>query len=92
MTKSELHRLVEELPEEVVERLENGSAVTLALTEDGGRLVLREIDPDQAWFWTPAWQQGEREVDAEIAAGHLERFGSDEDLLAALTADLKPLD
>jgi len=28
---------------------------------------IRVIDPDQAWYWTPEWQEGEREVDAEIA-------------------------
>jgi hypothetical protein len=25
----------------------------------------------QAWFWTPAWQEGEREVDHAIATGDL---------------------
>ncbi len=24
---------------------------------------------NQAWFWTPEWQQGEREADDEIRAG-----------------------
>lgn len=28
-------------------------------------------DPDQAWFWTEDWQAGERQADAEIAAGEL---------------------
>jgi hypothetical protein len=92
MTKAELHRLVDRLPDDVVARLEQGSAVTLTVTDDGGRLVLREIEPEQAWFWTAGWQRGEREVDAEIAAGQLERFSDDEEFLAALTADLKPLE
>jgi hypothetical protein len=26
------------------------------------------IDPDQAWFWTPAWQAGEREADQQLEA------------------------
>ncbi len=30
---------------------------------------LVEIDPDQAWFWTPEWQEKEREADGDIAAG-----------------------
>lgn len=92
MTKAELHRLVDELPDDVVARLELGAAVTVALSEDAGRLSLREIDPDQAWFWTAAWQRGEREADAEIVAGQLERFGGNDEFLAALTADLKPLE
>ena len=30
------------------------------------------IDPDdQSWFWTPQWQAGEAEADAEIARGEL---------------------
>jgi hypothetical protein len=29
----------------------------------------REIDPDQAWFWTSEWQAKEREADADIADG-----------------------
>lgn len=39
---------------------------------------------DQAWFWTPDWQAGEREVDAAIAAGRTTYFGSAEEFLAAL--------
>jgi AbrB family looped-hinge helix DNA binding protein len=29
------------------------------------------IDADQAWFWTKEWQDGEREVDAELRAGRI---------------------
>jgi len=39
---------------------------------------------DQAWFWTPEWQEGEREVDEAIAAGRTTYFGSAEEFLAAL--------
>jgi hypothetical protein len=39
---------------------------------------------DQAWFWTPGWQAGEREADEAIAAGHTTFFGSAEEFLAAL--------
>lgn len=28
-----------------------------------------EIDAADAWFWTPEWQAGEREVDEDLAAG-----------------------
>lgn len=34
---------------------------------------------DQAWFWAPDWQEGERDVDADIAAGRTARFGSSTD-------------
>lgn len=40
---------------------------------------------DQAWFWTPEWQAGEREADTKIAAGHGAFYGHVGELLAALT-------
>ena len=74
MTKADLHRLVDELPEEAVE----GTAALLR------KVVLRQIDPDQAWFWTPEWQAGEREAEDDLAAARFRRFDSDEDFLAHL--------
>lgn len=47
-------------------------------------IIKGPIDPDQAWFWTPEWQAGEREADADIAAGRGTRYRSDEEFLAAL--------
>lgn len=29
------------------------------------------VPADQAWFWTPEWQQGERRVDEHVAAGEI---------------------
>lgn len=43
-----------------------------------------ERDPEQAWFWTPEWQAGEREADADLEAGHSTRYESDEAFLRAL--------
>ena len=71
--------------------LQPGQAFAIELTGQG--LVLRavapdgipdDIDPDQAWFWTPEWQAGERRADAEIAAGGLPIYYSLEEFLAAL--------
>ncbi len=67
MTKAELHRLVDELPDDVLE----GTADLLQ------RVARREIDPDQVWFWTHAWQVGEQEADADLAAGRVRRFDGD---------------
>jgi len=39
---------------------------------------------DQAWFWTPEWQAGEREVDEALTAGRTTYFASAEEFLAAL--------
>jgi antitoxin PrlF len=74
VTKAELHKLIDELPETAVE----GAGVLLR------GIVKGPIDPDQAWFWTPEWQAKEQQADADKAAGKVERFESDNALLAAL--------
>ncbi len=74
MTKAELHKLIDELPDAAVE----GAGVLLR------GIIKGSIDPDQAWFWTPEWQAGEREADADIAAGRTTRYDSDEEFMAAL--------
>jgi hypothetical protein len=74
VTKAELHRLVDELPDTALE----GAGVLLR------GIIKGPIDPDQAWFWTPEWQAKEREADADKAAGNVERFESDKAFLAAL--------
>ncbi len=91
MRNADLHGLIDRLPEDVVRRVEQGIPVTLVVTTERGRLEMREIDPEQAWFWTPEWQKGEREADEDIAFGRGARYDNDEELLAALEADLKPL-
>ena len=81
------------LPEEIraAARLEEGDLLETEITEDG--ILLRPqkvIDATQAWFWTPQWQQGEREADADLAAGRGETFNSGEDFLDALRGRAKP--
>jgi len=52
----------------------------------------RDRDPDQAWFWTPEWQQREREADAEIRAGLISGpFRTVEELMSHLN-DMTPED
>lgn len=55
-----------------------------------GGILLRpcaERDPDQAWYWTPEWQEGEKQIEADRAAG---RFGpvfdSADEFVAVLAA------
>ena len=36
---------------------------------------------DQAWFWTREWQAGEREAEADLAAGRYQAFDTMEDLI-----------
>ena len=83
------------LPEDIrsAARLEEGDLLEAEITPDG--ILLRPqklIDASQAWFWNPSWQAGEREADADRAAGRVEAFGSGEALIAGLQsiAGLKP--
>jgi AbrB family looped-hinge helix DNA binding protein len=74
-------------------RLDEGDPIEIEIVEEG--ILLRPqklVDASQAWFWTSAWQKREREADADLAASRLDRFESDEELIAAFEARLKPLD
>jgi antitoxin PrlF len=80
------------LPDEIrkAARLEEGDLLDVELTADGVLLRPQKvIDATQAWFWSPEWQAGEREADADRAAGKVESFSSDEELLGALRARAK---
>jgi hypothetical protein len=46
-----------------------------------------EIDPEQAYFWTEAWQASEREVDEHLAAGRVKTFDTMDEFLADLDSD-----
>ena len=79
------------LPQEIREaaRLEEGDPVKVEVTDEGV-IILRPqkmVDASQAWFWTPEWQAGEAEADADIAAGRTTRHTSNEDFLASLGDD-----
>jgi AbrB family looped-hinge helix DNA binding protein len=61
------------VPPEIREKLGVREGDDLAFyTNELGQVVvdrLQVIPPDQAWFWTERWQNMEREVDEDIAAG-----------------------
>ena len=61
-----------EVPADMVGTLADYLRETLAVAED------------QTWFWSEEWQNGEREAEADIAAGRVKTFDSMEDLLAYL--------
>jgi antitoxin PrlF len=54
-------------------RVEEGDEVEFTRHDDGTVTVrgLKTIPADQAWFWSPEWQTGERDADEAIAAGDL---------------------
>lgn len=75
------------IPEEIraAARLEEGDLLDAELTADG--ILLRPqkiVDATQAWYWTPKWQAGEREVEADLAAGRIETFSTGDEFLSAL--------
>jgi hypothetical protein len=41
-------------------------------------------DPDQAWFWTASWQEGERRASRDIEAGRTRTFEDEDSFLASL--------
>lgn len=76
------------LPQQVRREMGIDEGDDLLVTVEDGRIVLipaKLIPRDQAWFWTEEWQAGEREVEADRAAGRRGRiFHSDKEFLAAL--------
>jgi len=65
------------LPREIRDaaHLEEGDPIEFEITSDG--ILMRPkkvIAASQAWFWTPEWQAGEREADADIAAGRVTTY------------------
>jgi antitoxin PrlF len=65
--------------------LEEGDPVEIEITADG--ILLRPkklIEASQAWFWTPIWQDGEREASADIKAGRVTTSGSTAAFLESL--------
>jgi prevent-host-death family protein len=59
--------------------------VTTVLTRDGRRLA-RIVPEEDAWVYSQTWQQKLQEAEADLAAGQVRRFGSDEEFLDHLDA------
>ncbi|WP_406199303.1 AbrB/MazE/SpoVT family DNA-binding domain-containing protein [Kitasatospora sp. NBC_01560] len=60
------------IPQEIREQLDLQEGDQLVVAVEDGRIVLTPasvIPDDQAWFWSPAWQAGEAEVDDALAEG-----------------------
>lgn len=47
---------------------------------------MNDTDDSQDWFWTDAWQAGEAEATAQIAAGKVTVYETLEAMFAALEA------
>ncbi|MDQ2911248.1 MAG: AbrB/MazE/SpoVT family DNA-binding domain-containing protein [Actinomycetota bacterium] len=68
-------------------RLDEPGTQVEVVERDDGVLELHPhaaVPADQAWFWSPEWQDGEREASADIEAGRVERFDDEAGLVDAL--------
>ena len=77
------------LPAEIraAAHLQDGDCFEIVVTDQGILLrPARTTDPDQDWFWKPVWQSGEREADADLAAGRSIMFDTDAAFIQALQA------
>jgi antitoxin PrlF len=66
-------------------QLEEGDPVEVELVAEG--ILLRpykRVAATQAWFWTPHWQQGEREAADDLAEDRSRVFESSEEFLDSL--------
>ena len=67
--------------------IEEGDLVAVTIEGDTITLVpKRLVDKSQAYFWSEAWQQAEREASEEFVQRRVRPFSDVEALLAALEA------
>lgn len=75
------------LPDSVrrLAHVDEGDVFEVSVEEQG--IVLRPkklIDADQAWFWTEAWQRGERRAGEDIRQGRVSPALGADDFLDSL--------
>jgi len=79
------------VPSEVraVLNVNEGDDLAFIVDEHGQVCVqrLQTIPPDQAWFWSERWQRMEREAQADIDAGRVERFADIDSALEYLESE-----
>jgi hypothetical protein len=85
-SRQELRRLSDQIAEmrrEFVQVMSDQVAKAVSSGIDVAMSRLRR-DPDQTWFWSPEWKKGEGEATADVAAGRVTRFSSDNEFLDSL--------
>ncbi len=87
-TKARIRRKFQvTIPEEVRRSypLEEGQTVAVEATPQGILItVVAEIDPAQAWFWSPRWRALEAQTDADFRVGHTTEAASADVVIRAL--------
>lgn len=71
-----------------VERIQKDLLHAKGLTNEEARVAAKAgvIDPEQTYWWTEAWQQGERAAEADLRAGRIKTFATREEFLRELNA------
>lgn len=62
------------IPKQVREALGLNEGDFIEVQEHDGAIIMvpkKLIDADQAWFWSPEWQEGEREAEQDIRDGRV---------------------
>jgi hypothetical protein len=66
----------------------SGQPLEFKLSPEESAALAQAIDEalaeDQAWFWSEAWQAGERASEADLAEGRYQDFDTMEDLVRDL--------
>lgn len=75
------------LPREVRQALHVDEGDDVAFVVEAGQVTmhgLKSIPAEQSWFWTNAWQAGEREASEQVAAGEGSGFDNGDAFLGSL--------
>ena len=77
------------IPKKILDvlNLKPGDEVDFHVEGNTARLVpikTIKVPKDQAWYWTPEWQEKERESDIELSTGKYKEFDDVEELLKDL--------
>ena len=75
------------LPSEIVKkmRLQEGDNLDIALEDD--KIIIKPvlvIDRSQSWFWSKKWQEMEKEADADIKHGRVQKAKNVKELIQKL--------
>ncbi len=75
------------LPKEVRDALHVHEGDDVAFVVEAGQVTmrgLRSIPTEQTWFWTQAWQDGEKQASEQLAAGEGAMFDDADAFLDSL--------
>lgn len=78
------------IPKNVRDMLDLHEDDQLEVSIEDGKIVMQPvitIAKEQAWFWSPEWQKGEREADKDIADNEIKTFSNAKDAISFLRSD-----